>query len=91
MSARTTRVQLALALALCLGVVSSATEQLEIQVLNSSAAVVTFHLRNSERTARRTFVVSKVDGHWLVVHLHASNVATPSAVDAPTTAAKPHL
>ena len=49
-------------------------EDLEVQVLSSDAAVVTFHLRNSERIARRTLVISKVGGDWRIRHLHASNV-----------------
>jgi ketosteroid isomerase-like protein len=48
-------------------------QDLEVQVLSTDAAVVTFHLRNSERLARRTLVMKKVQGAWLIVHLHASN------------------
>lgn len=60
-------------------------EELEIQVLGSEVGVVTFHLRDAQRTARRTLVVSKVDGVWLVRHLHASNVpmaTSPAAAPA---------
>jgi ketosteroid isomerase-like protein len=48
-------------------------QDLEVQVLSADAAVVTFHLRNSERLARRTLVMKKVQGAWLIAHLHASN------------------
>ena len=48
-------------------------QDLEVQVLGADSAVVTFHLRNSERLARRTLVLKKVQGAWLIVHLHASN------------------
>jgi ketosteroid isomerase-like protein len=54
-------------------------EDLQVQLLGTDSAVVTFHLRNSERIARRTFVMRKVQGAWLVAHLHASNFLTPSA------------
>ena len=52
-------------------------EDLQTQLLGPDSAVVTFHLRNSERIARRTFVMRKVQGTWLVAHLHASNSPTP--------------
>lgn len=51
-----------------------APEDLLIQVLDSHAAIVSFHLRNAERIARRTLVLAKVDGQWRIAHLHASNV-----------------
>ncbi len=54
-------------------------EDLQVQLLGTDSAVVTFHLRNSERIARRTFVMRKVQGTWLVAHLHASNFLRPSA------------
>lgn len=50
-------------------------EDLLIQILDSHAAIVSFHLRNSERIARRTLVLTKVAGRWRIAHLHASNVA----------------
>jgi uncharacterized protein (TIGR02246 family) len=50
-------------------------EDLLIQILNPHAAVVSFHLRNSERIARRTFVLTKEAGRWRIAHLHASNVS----------------
>jgi ketosteroid isomerase-like protein len=49
-------------------------ENLEVQLLGADAAVVSFHLRNTERIARRTLVLKKVHGVWQIAHLHASNV-----------------
>jgi hypothetical protein len=43
-----------------------------VQLLGAETAVVSFHLHNSERTARRTLVMHKVRGKWLIAHLHAS-------------------
>lgn len=54
-------------------------EDLETQLLGAEGAVVTFHLRNSERIARRTLVMRKVQGAWLIAHLHASNFYLTSA------------
>ena len=54
-----------------------APQNLEVQVLSAETAVVSFHLRNSERIARRTLVMRKVQGAWLVAHLHASNFQIP--------------
>jgi ketosteroid isomerase-like protein len=51
-------------------------EDLEFQLVNADTVVVTFHLRNAERLGRRTLVIANIDGQWLIVHLHASNVAT---------------
>jgi ketosteroid isomerase-like protein len=48
-------------------------QDLQVQSLGVDAAVVTFHLRNSERIARRTLVFKQVHGVWLIAHLHASN------------------
>lgn len=52
-----------------------APEDLDIRELSPDAALISFHLRNSERIARRSLVFKKVHGDWLIVHLHASNVA----------------
>jgi ketosteroid isomerase-like protein len=49
-------------------------EDLHIQQLGREAALVTFHLRNAERLARRTIVFQKTNGGWRIIHLHASNV-----------------
>jgi ketosteroid isomerase-like protein len=50
-----------------------APEDLKIQMMSGQTAVVSFHLRNSERTARRTLVLTKTNGQWFILHLHASN------------------
>jgi ketosteroid isomerase-like protein len=48
-------------------------QDLQIQSLSADTAVVSFHLRNNERIARRTLVMKKVGSTWLIAHLHASN------------------
>ncbi|MBO0695966.1 MAG: DUF4440 domain-containing protein [Verrucomicrobia bacterium] len=53
-----------------------APEDLAIQLMPGQTAVVSFHLRNAERTARRTLVLANTNGRWLIVHLHASNAST---------------
>jgi len=50
-------------------------QDLQIQSLSAETAVVSFHLRNSERIARRTLVMKKVRSTWLIAHLHASNLS----------------
>src|SRR6266481_9749807 len=50
-----------------------APEDLAIQMMPGQTAVVSFHLRNSERIARRTLVLTNTSGQWLILHLHASN------------------
>ena len=48
-------------------------EDMLVQPLSPDTAVVTFLLRNQHRTARRTLMLSRVDGRLLIAHLHASN------------------
>ncbi len=48
-------------------------EDLFVQIIDKEAALVSFHLLNAERTARRTLVVIKQEGAWHILHLHASN------------------
>jgi ketosteroid isomerase-like protein len=48
-------------------------EDLTIQLLPGRTAVVSFQLRNAERIARRTLVLTKTNGQWIIIHLHASN------------------
>ena len=48
-------------------------QDLQVTLLGPHAALVTFHLRNSQRIARRTLVLVKVNDRWLIQHLHASN------------------
>ena len=53
-----------------------------IQALDLKTAIVSFHLINAERTARRTLVLVKSQGNWRILHLHASNAPaspTPSS------------
>lgn len=49
-------------------------EHLQVQLVDDTAAIVTFQMTNAERAARRTLVFVKCGGNWLIVHLHASNV-----------------
>jgi len=44
-----------------------------VQMITPETALVSFHLVNAERTARRTLVVVKSSGGWRILHLHASN------------------
>lgn len=48
-------------------------QDLSVQMLGSETALVSFHLLNAERTARRTLILVKSEGAWRIVHLHASN------------------
>jgi ketosteroid isomerase-like protein len=50
-------------------------DNVRTELFGPRIALVTFHLRNAERVARRTIVFRRVAGRWLIVHLHASNVA----------------
>jgi hypothetical protein len=54
-----------------------APQNLEVRVLGAESAVVSFHARNTRRIARRTLVLKKVQGVWLIAHLHASTYAAP--------------
>ena len=49
-------------------------EALEVDVLARDVALVSFLLRNDQRIARRTLVLVRIEGRWLIHHLHASNV-----------------
>ena len=46
----------------------------KVQLLGS-VAVVTFHLKGEDAVSRRTLVLQKRSGTWLIVHLHASSLA----------------
>jgi len=63
-------------------------EELQVQLLGDSSALVTFQMSNAVRIARRTLVLERRNGTWLIVHLHASNVAR-SAEDAGSSGSKP--
>ena len=43
--------------------------------LYGGAAIVTFHFKGPEIVSRRTLVLRNDSGTWLIVHLHASNLA----------------
>jgi len=53
-------------------------KRLSITILSKDSALVTFELQDSERIARRTLVLVRTKGGWLINHLHASNVAVHS-------------
>ncbi len=48
-------------------------KDLRIDIIGREVALVTFHLENAERIARRTIVFKRTAGVWRIVHLHASN------------------
>jgi uncharacterized protein (TIGR02246 family) len=48
-------------------------EGTRVQLLGD-VAVVTFHFRGEDIISRRTVVLQKRSGAWLIVHLHASNL-----------------
>jgi ketosteroid isomerase-like protein len=48
-------------------------EDLRVQQ-RDDMAVVTFQMRNPHVTSRRTVVLERRGGRWLIVHLHGSNV-----------------
>jgi len=56
-------------------------EDLKVQMMSGQTAVVSFQLRNSERIGRRTLVLIKTNGQWLIFHLHASNAPIESQSD----------
>lgn len=43
------------------------------------AALVTFQTTNPNVTSRRSFVLRREGGRWLIVHLHGSNIRPPSS------------
>lgn len=46
-----------------------------IQPLAAGLVLVTFHLRSTERLARRTVIFHKESAGWRILHLHASNMS----------------
>jgi ketosteroid isomerase-like protein len=48
-------------------------EELRVQRIGE-AALVTFQTTNPNVTSRRTFVLRRDGGRWLIVHLHGSNI-----------------
>jgi ketosteroid isomerase-like protein len=57
-------------------------EQIHVQE-HGDAAILTFHLRSPDATGRRTFVWRRVDGRWLIAHLHASSLEHPQSPNPP--------
>ena len=56
----------------------------QIQVQDyGDVAIFTFHLRSPDSTGRRTFVWRRVDGRWLIAHLHASSLEHPQSLNPP--------
>ncbi len=52
-----------------------APEDTRVQFVDD-VAVVTFHLKGEQMISRRTLVLRKLSGTWVIVHLHASNLST---------------
>lgn len=52
-------------------------EDLQVTQLGPDTALVTFHLHNPERLARRTVVMARRGAAWKIVHMHATNVPRP--------------
>ena len=48
-------------------------EALRVQLIGD-AALVTFQTTNPNVTSRRSFVLRREGGRWLIVHLHGSNI-----------------
>ncbi|HVN75466.1 MAG TPA: nuclear transport factor 2 family protein [Thermoanaerobaculaceae bacterium] len=51
-------------------------EDLRIQMYGDTA-VATFHFKGTDQISRRTVVLAREKGKWLVVHLHASGMVVP--------------
>jgi hypothetical protein len=45
--------------------------------LYGGTAVVTFHFEGPDLVARRTLVLRREGGKWLIVHMHASGLGVP--------------
>ena len=48
-------------------------KEVRIQLLNN-VAIVSFHLNDPDLFGRRTIILEKRNGKWLIVHLHASGL-----------------
>ena len=53
-----------------------APQDLRIQ-LYGNTAVVTFHFKGPDLISRRTLVLERTAGKWLIVHMHASGLPVP--------------
>jgi hypothetical protein len=49
-------------------------EDLDIQMIGDTAAVVTFHVSDETRLSRRTLVWRKSTAGWKIIHLHGSAI-----------------
>ena len=52
-------------------------DSLRIEMLGTTAALVTFELHNAVRVGRRTILFRREGKVWRIAHLHASNVPWP--------------
>ncbi|MCP9493239.1 MAG: nuclear transport factor 2 family protein [Pyrinomonadaceae bacterium MAG19_C2-C3] len=52
-------------------------KDVQIQMLDKDAAILTFHLGGDDPVGRRTLVFRKQKGKWLIAHLHASVISKP--------------
>jgi hypothetical protein len=50
---------------------------LRIEKLSDDVTLVTFHLIDGDVLNRRTIVFKRETNGWKIVHIHASNLATP--------------
>ena len=48
--------------------------EMQVQLAGENAAVVTWLLDRNADIGRRTAVLNKIKGKWLIVHFHASNM-----------------
>lgn len=51
-------------------------EDLRVQIYKDTA-IATFHFKGSDLVSRRTLVLERKAGKWLIVHLHASGIEVP--------------
>ncbi len=49
-------------------------EEQRVETIGCDVAVVTFQIANPHVTSRRTFVLRREEGRWLIAHLHGSNI-----------------
>lgn len=47
---------------------------MEVRLLGETVAIVTWHSDRSTHAGRRTAVLHRIQGEWLIVHHHASNM-----------------
>jgi len=51
---------------------------LDVRILSTDVALITFHLSDSALFGRRTVVFKKSPIGWKIVHIHASNFPLPA-------------